>query len=333
LNLKSSSKFLGIGVSVVTLLVFTIIYGPGNLYRTFVSLPPYFLLFFLAALSFHILSFVFWSLRIVVLARANGFKISFPRAFIVVMSSLFAASITPGYVGGEPIRIKKLNDYGVPVGNATAIALGERGFDSIFFVIIFAFVILSGLEILTGQLRLYAIVGIVVLVIFLTFLLLSMGAHTMMKRTMGWIERVVKRFERKGKNYEQALPKIFEHVEAYSSSTRQIFLKNPVVLTAGIAITSLLWLSDFSVPTILLIGFGVSPNIIYVIFIQVILVLVSLIPLTPSSAGIMEVLMIATFSIFLPHSSLIAFVIVWRFITFYFNLAIGSLGFHKIVAK
>jgi uncharacterized protein (TIRG00374 family) len=333
LNLKSGSKFLGIGVSVVTFLVFAIIYGPENLFRTFVSLPPYFLLFFLAALSFHILSFIFWSLRIVVLSRANGFKISFSKSFIVVMSSLFAASITPGYVGGEPIRIKKLNDYGVPVGSATAIALGERGFDSIFFVIIFAFVILSGLEILTGQLRLYAIIGIIVLGIFLIFLLLSMGAHTLMRKAMGWLERVVKRFERKGKNYEEALPKVFAQVEAYSSSTRRIFLKNPVVLTAGVAITALLWLSDFTVPTVLLIGFGVSPNLLYVIFIQVILVLVSLIPLTPSSAGIMEVLMIATFSIFLPHSSLIAFVIIWRFITFYFNLAIGSLGFHRIVAK
>ncbi len=333
MNLRAGSKFLGVAVSAITLLVFVFIYGPNNLIQTFSTLPKAFYLFFLAALGLHIVSFFFWALRIKLLSRTNGHKLSFGRALTTVIASLFAASITPGYVGGEPVRIKKLTDYGQPVGTATAIALGERGFDSIFFVGVFGFIILTGLEILSGQMRIYATIGTVVLALFLVFLILSMGANTFLNRTMGWLEKVIKRFQRKGKSYEQSIPKIIEHVETYVSSTKEIFLKHPVSLVAGIGVTALLWISDFMVPIALLVGFGVMPNLLYIILIQVILVLISLIPVTPGSSGIMEILMIATFSVFLPHARLIAFVIMWRFITFYFNLIIGSLSLHKIITK
>ena len=333
MNLKAGSKYIGIAISAVTLLIFALIYGFGNLVRAISALPSTFYLFFLAAISLHILSFVFWSLRIKLLSRSNGYKISFSKAFIAVISSLFAASITPGYVGGEPVRIKKLTDYGEPVGTATAIALGERGFDSIFFVGVFAFVIMMGLEVLSGDLKLIAIIGVIMLVLFLFFLLASMGANTLMIRIKGWLERTARRFDRKGKGYEERLPKLFEHVETYASSTKEIFLKHPGALVLGLAVTSLMWLSDFTVPVVLILGFGYSPNLIDVIFIQVLLVLISLLPVTPGSAGIMEVLMIATFSAFFPNGGIVAFVLIWRFITFYLNLIIGSLSLHYVVAK
>lgn len=333
MNLRAGSKYLGIAISAITLLVFALIYGPENLIHTLSTLPTDFYLFFLAALALHVVSFLFWALRIKLLSRSNGYKITFANSFVTVISSLFAASITPGYVGGEPVRIKKLMDYGEPVGTATAIALGERGFDSIFFVGVFAFVILTGLEILTGQMRILATVGTALLVLFLVFLLASMGAGSLMNRIKDWLVRFIRRFDRKGKKYEDSLPGIFVHIETYTSSTKEIFLKHPGALVLGVGITAFLWLSDFSVPIVLLIGFGAMPDILYIIFVQIILVLISLIPVTPGSAGIMEILMIATFSIFLPHSGLVAFVLIWRFITFYFNLILGSLSMHKIMAK
>ncbi len=333
MNLRLGSKFLGIAVSIITLVVFIFVYGPENLLRTFSTLPSIFFLFFLGALGVHVLSFVFWSFRIELLSRTNGHRISFLKSFITVVSSLFAASITPGYVGGEPVRIKKLIDYGQPPGTATAIALGERGFDSFFFVAVLTFAILTGLEYLPGNLRLLVLFGVVVLILFLTFLLLSMGAGRLMNRIKGWLERLANILGKRRKKYEESLPKVFEHVEMYASSTKKIFLKHPFSLAGGIAITALMWFSDFMVPAVLLIGFGVTPNIIDIVFIQVLLVLISLVPVTPGSAGIMEVLMIATFSVFLPHGGIVAFVIMWRFITFYFNLIVGSLSLHHVVTK
>ncbi|MCL4334431.1 MAG: flippase-like domain-containing protein [Candidatus Thermoplasmatota archaeon] len=333
MNLKAGSKYIGIAISAITILIFALIYGPRNLIHAIYSLPSTFYLFFLAAISLHVASFVFWALRIKILSRSNGYRISFLKSFITVISSLFAASITPGYVGGEPVRIKKLTDYGEPVGTATAIALGERGFDSIFFVGVFAFVVLSGLEILTGDLKIIAVIGFILLVLFLLFILASMGVVSFMNRIRGWLERTVKRFDKTGTKYVNRLPRFFEHVETYASSTKEIFLKHPGALVLGVLTTSLLWLSDFMVPAVLILGFGYTPVLIDVIFIQVLLVLISLIPVTPGSAGIMEVLMIATFSPFFPNGGIVAFVLIWRFITFYLNLIIGSLSLHYVVVK
>ncbi len=333
MNLKRGSRYLGVVISLVTIAVFALIYGPINLLKIFLSLPLYFYLFFLLALAFHIFSFLFWSLRIKLLSGINNQKVSFMQALTAVLGSLFAASITPGYVGGEPVRIKKLNDYGIPLGSATAIVLGERGFDSIFFMLVFIISILSGFLILTDQLRILSGIGIAVLGIFLILLVLSMRAHSLFKRIESSLMRIFNFFKRWKKGQGDPIPHIFEHVTEYSKVTREIFLRNPVILVAGIGITALIWISDFTVPSILLLGFGATPNWIYIIFVQVILVLLSLIPLTPGLAGIMEILMVATFSVFLGHGYLIAFVILWRFITFYFNIILGSLLIHRILTK
>jgi len=333
LNLRGKAKYIGIGISILTLAIFALVYGPENLLKTFVSLPVYFLFFFLAALCLHILSFIFWASRISILSKASGIRVTFPRAMIVVLSSLFAASLTPGYVGGEPVRIKKLSDYGASYGTSTAVVLGERGFDAIFFVSVFIIVILTGLGIVSGKIGIYAVAGTIVLVFFIVFLFISMSAHRAAGKINSVVSWIFTRIRKGGRWLQRDAPDITEEVQSYSLSTRQIFLNRPGYFVAGIAATTGMWLSDFSVPIFLLLGFGVMPSLLYVIFIQVILVLISLVPITPGAAGLMEVIMLATFSVFLSHSYLVAFVIMWRFITFYFNIILGSLALHKIVTK
>lgn len=333
MKIEKGAKYIGIGISILTLSVFIYIYGPFNLLRTLSSLPSIFILFFIAALAFHLLSFIFWSFRIKFLSFVNGYKITFYQAFITVISSLFIATLTPGYIGGEPVRIKKLNDYGIPAGSSTAIVLGERGFDSIFFILIFTFIILSGFVTLTYEFHIYAIIGIVVLIVFLAFLVLSIGAKNFFKVLIEKIEKFLVKIDKKGKRNRENFSKVAEGIELFADSTKTMFIKKPAMLVAGVLITSLLWLSDFSVPVILIMGFGIRPDIIYILFIQVILVLISLIPITPGAAGIMEILMLATFAAFLPHNYLVIFIIIWRFITFYFNILLGSFSIHKIVTK
>ncbi len=333
MKIEKGARYIGIGISIITLSIFIYIYGPYNLLRTISSLPSIFILFFIAALAFHMLSFAFWSFRIKFLSYVNGYKISFYQAFITVISSLFVATLTPGYIGGEPIRIKKLSDYGIPAGSSTAIVLGERGFDSIFFIIVFAFIILSGFVTLTYEFHIYAIIGIIVLIAFLGFLVLSIGAKNFLKVVTDKIIKFILRMDKKGKRNKENLEKVAQGIELFADSTKKMFVKRPAMLVVGVLITSLLWLSDFSVPVILIMGFGIKPDVIYILFIQVILVLISLIPITPGAAGIMEILMLATFAIFLPHNYLVIFIIIWRFITFYFNILIGSFSIHKIVTK
>jgi uncharacterized protein (TIRG00374 family) len=333
LKIVSGIKFLGIAISIITLGVFVYIYGPYNLLKTISSLPPIYLVFFLTALGFHLLSLVFWALRIKYLASVNGQKITFMQSLLTVVSSLFAATLTPGYIGGEPVRIKKLSDYGMNPGSSAALVLGERGFDAIFFIVVLFLIIIGGFISISGPFKLYVYIGGVVLILFLVILIVSMGAASLFKKILFRIENYFTRKDKKEGKRKELFLKIAKEIETFTSSTKTMFIKNPGVVFAGVTITALLWISDFSVPVVLIMGFGITPDILYIIFVQVILVLISLIPITPGAAGIMEVLMLATFSIFLPHGFLVIFIIFWRFITFYFNIILGSFTIHKIVTK
>lgn len=145
--------------------------------------------FVLLALSLHLLTWVFWSLRIQILALTVGHGISFNLAFRTTLASNFLASLTPSAVGGEPMRIKMLADDGMSYGSATAVVLAERLLDSFLF--------LSALTIcffLAGSVTKF---GLEVGVIFLGLLaLLLISLWALIKRPE-WVECLVKWAERK----------------------------------------------------------------------------------------------------------------------------------------
>lgn len=91
-------------------------------------------LYLLLGVVLHILSWIFYSIRLRSLATLAGHWISFELSLRSTLASNFLAAITPSSAGGEPLRIKILADDGLSYGSATAVAVGERLLDSIFFV-------------------------------------------------------------------------------------------------------------------------------------------------------------------------------------------------------
>jgi uncharacterized protein (TIRG00374 family) len=82
----------------------------------------------------HIFCWIFYSIRLKVLASLAGHKISYLLSLKSTLASNFLASLTPSSAGGEPLRIKILADDGMSYGSATAVAVGERLLDSVFFL-------------------------------------------------------------------------------------------------------------------------------------------------------------------------------------------------------
>ena len=89
----------------------------------------------LAALVIHIFSFVIWGLRIKSMTGALGHKIGLLRSFEIVVSGTFIAALTPSSIGGEPFRILLLRQDKMPVGQATAVILGERVLDAVLLLL------------------------------------------------------------------------------------------------------------------------------------------------------------------------------------------------------
>ena len=66
------------------------------------------------------------------MSEAIGGEISLKNSVAIVLSSLFAASITPAHAGSEVVRVQLLRRFRLSIGDALAVVLGEDMLDALF---------------------------------------------------------------------------------------------------------------------------------------------------------------------------------------------------------
>ncbi len=271
------------------------------------------------AMLFHVFFWIFWAFRLKFLAETFNGNLSFPNSFKITMSSMFFAAITPSSAGGEPVRAYLLSKNGIGIGRATAIILIERLLDSIFFVTSLA-ILLSLTEF---SLRLGFRVGFAFFVLLILFLILlrELFKHpARVERALDFLEkriskRIYEKIEREVWNFREALVDVLR--------------VSKVKIAAMFFLTALIWLSEFLVPSFVLLAFGKEPNYLLSVTSQAIIVVISLIPLTPGSSGISEGSFFYLYSQFV-KGSLASVVAGWRVITYLTNMVFGLLFSLKI---
>jgi uncharacterized protein (TIRG00374 family) len=104
-------------------------------------------------------------------------------------------------------------------------------------------------------------------------------------------------------------------------------------LVWGLLFTLLYWVSEIGIASLILLGLGQPPLILESFVIQLILAILMMIPLTPGSSGIAEVGATSMYALFIPASIVGIFVVIWRVVLFYFNIALGILSSLVIVRR
>ncbi|MGA9097967.1 MAG: flippase-like domain-containing protein [Methanotrichaceae archaeon] len=271
--------------------------------------------FVLLALFLHVFSWVFWSLRIQILAALAGHNISFGLAFRTTLASNFLAAMTPSSAGGEPLRIKMLADDGMSYGSATAVVIVERLLDSFFFVAALA-VCLFLSDFITGFGLKIGGVFLVLLVLEIVFLWELIKRPDRIERLMGWIRR------------KAGSRKIVDRAESelwlFREASIRLAYESQKAIPVMIMVTIVLWICEFLVPSVLLVSLGQSPDFLYSITAQIILVIITLAPLTPGSSGVVEFSMSYIYSMFVPSYLIGVLVALWRLITYFVNLVVGA---------
>lgn len=263
----------------------------------------------------HVLCWIFYSIRLKLLASLAGHKISFILALKSTLASNFLASITPSSAGGEPLRIKILADDGMSYGSATAVALGERLLDSVFFVAALAFFLIFA-DFFTGFGLKIGAIFLVLLLIILTFLWELVVKPDRIVRVMEWAKK-----KTGNRPLVVSLEKeIWLFRESGMQLAREMLRRTPLM----IALTTLIWMSDFLVPSALLVGMGSDPNFLSSITAQIILVIIGLLPLTPGGSGVAELSMSYLYSMFVSPVLLGPLVILWRIATYFSNIVVGA---------
>jgi uncharacterized protein (TIRG00374 family) len=331
---KSQVKWLyiSIGFSLLVLVIILFLTINENTIQYIRQINPVFLL--LAFLT-HILTMCFWAFRVQKMSGSLGYRIGFFYCLNLVFANLLAAAITPAQAGGEPVRVHELYRANVPIGDATAIVIMERVLDGVALAALAAFAMI----VLTDQWKsLGAISEVMVYItwifvagcLFLFYLAIKrpdvvkkLVNHITGFFTRGWestrVEELVKRADKEIDNFNEAVKKFMKSAKGG--------------LWWGMLFTLLYWLSEICTASLILLGLAQPPLFLESFVIQLILAILMMLPLTPGSSGIAEAGAYSMYSLFIPVSIVGIFVVIWRVVLYYFNIALGILSSIIIVRR
>ena len=291
--------------------------------------------FLLAAIALRFASFTFWALRLKLMAHSLGYHVSFLHSFNTVIANLLVGAITPGKTGGEPVRIHELYKAGVQIGDATAIVILERVFDAVILVFLGIFsltVLLDVMPSLSPALVGFMLIAMGLMVFAIGILVYALyrpdSAKRIIMKALFWFGTKIKR-----PLADKSITRFDTEFDTFCKSTIAFSKTSKNGLYTGVACTALFWLAEFSVALVILMGLGIAPYISESFLFQIVIAVISMVPLTPGAAGVAEISATSLYALIVPTSILGVFVLLWRLIIFYFNIFAGFIGSMVILRR
>jgi uncharacterized protein (TIRG00374 family) len=324
--------YISVGFSLVVLIAILYLTINENTLLYLGQVNPFFLIL---AFATHVLTMCFWAWRVQTMSGSLGYRIGFWYSLNLVFANLLAAAITPAQAGGDPVRIHELYRANVPLGDATAIVLMERVLDGMALAILASFAMIA----LGDQWKsLGAISESVVVLVWivlggaLLLLYLAVRRPDIVKRivnrcagvfTKKWeirrIEEFVRWSDTEIDNFQKSVVRFIRHAKGG--------------LVWGLLFSLLYWGSEICTASLILVGLGQPPLFLESFVIQLILAILMVLPLTPGSSGIAEIGATSMYALFIPAPIVGVFVVIWRIVLYYFNIALGIVSSIIIVRR
>jgi uncharacterized protein (TIRG00374 family) len=264
-----------------------------------------------------------------------GYRIPFFYSLNLVFANLLVAAITPSQAGGEPVRIHELYKANVPLGDATAIVIMERVLDGIALAALAAFAMI----VLSEQWKSLGAISEIMVYITCVFVGGCLFLFYLGIRRPDVVKSVVNRVARfLARNWEttrveELIERADKEIDNFQGAVIRFVKSAKGGLLWGMVFTLLYWVSEIVIASFILVGLGQPPLILESFVIQLILAILMMIPLTPGSSGIAEVGATSMYALFIPASIVGIFVVIWRIVLYYFNIALGILSSIIIVRR
>ncbi len=317
---------VSIVVSAASLAIIYMLSSTRHAEEVILQINPYMIV---VAIALNVVSWLAWALRLKILGSALDVHVPYKKAFKIIMVSHFMAAVTPSAMGGEPMRIYMLTQDKIAkgntgVGNATALTLGERLIDFIFFgVALPILMLLVGFSVNLTALRYFLIAAAILLGIagVLTFYMVTHpNKFTKHSKKLGKLLKYLIKDEEKR---EKTINKMENEFGIFSSGIITLFKDKKWHLLASLAATTLMWGSGFMIPSVILLGLGLPPIWLLSFMFQMIIVIVTMIPISPGGTGLAEFSAYFLYGQQVPQSVIGPLILVWRILTFYMNLGVG----------
>lgn len=261
------------------------------------------------------------------LSKSN-IEVSFRELTPVLLSGLFLTNITPGRVG-DPARtyiLKKSKNK--PIGKTISSVVIERMLD----VLVLISLCVIGLGLLSLKIPEISFWLEVTAAFFIFLVLLGIYILSSKDRTT----RVMRKFQR----IFSFIPKIRNlrnEVEEFSKNLNESFVKykNKKIVLTGFALTTLIWLLEGGVLLLAFYSLGLQISFLIALAIIPISLFIGVISFLPGTLGTNEIvsaglfLAIYTFSL----AEITTAVLLYRFITFWMYILIGSVIFTRILKE
>jgi len=331
---RSQKKWLYISISFSLAVLIIILYLTINAHtiQYLKSINPWFLL--LAFLT-HVLTMCFWAMRVKKMSGSLGYPIKFSYSLNLVFANLLAAAVTPAQAGGEPVRVHELYKANVPLGDATAIVIMERVLDGIALACLAAFAMFALSE------QWHSLGAISDVMVYITWIFvagclflfyLAIRRPDVMKRVA---DRAARFFTRKWEpaRVTVVLERIDTEIANFHAAVLRFVRTAKSGLAWGMLFTLLYWVSEIVTASLILMGLGQPPLFFESFVIQLILAILMMLPLTPGSSGIAEAGATTMYALFIPFEIVGVFVVIWRIVLYYFNIALGIVSSLIIVRR
>jgi glycosyltransferase 2 family protein len=295
--------------------------------RNLIHLPRHYLYL---ALALALIPWLTNALRLLIWARFISHRLSFRDAFRITLGAELASSVFPTSSGGEVFRWGMMVQKGISKGQSASIVTLGYLEDMLFFLIaIPAAVVVSsawnlpvfqylGRQILTRQ---NTAVGVLVAFVALLFVARAL-LRAWLQGGLGEAPR------RRGLHVFGTLRRRLRRTWSDFRSVHALVIrrgKSRFLLT--FLITAVQWSSRYSVVTALAFFLGAQVDPVLFFLLQWVVFTAMLFVPTPGASGGAEAFFLVAYSALLPGRIVGIATALWRMLTFYFLLALGSLLF------
>jgi uncharacterized protein (TIRG00374 family) len=324
--------YISVGFSILILIIILYLTINENTLSYLRQVNPAFLL--LAFLT-HVLTMCFWALRVQKMSGSLGYRIGFLYSLNLVFANLLAAAVTPAQAGGEPVRVHELYKADIPLGDATAVVIMERVLDGIALAGLAAFSML----VLTEQWKSLGDISEAMVYVTWVFVAGCLFLFYLAVKRPDVVKRVVNRCARlltrkwESSMVEELIVRADKEIDNFNGAVKRFVRTAKAGLLWGMLFTLLYWVSECVTASLILLGLGQPPLLFESFVINLILAILMMMPLTPGSSGIAEVGATSMYALFIPASIVGIFVVIWRIVLYYFNIALGILSSIIIVRR
>jgi uncharacterized protein (TIRG00374 family) len=314
--------------SIIILIILAVTVGP----ETLRSIKHMQLRYIFMALGLFCLMTYFDILRIQILVRALGRKLSLIYTLKLILAYNFLSAITPALTGGEPLIVYMLKEKGLGVGKGTSVVV-IRGILMIMFIAIGGPLIIYYHHELLPNLwfkRMFDCIAIFLLIItlFILYAIFSpLRAEHVLEKILHWLEKF-KLFRKKTPDFIQTMN---SWIKELNLSMKLFFKRRKLTLLWATLYTIAFICANYSLAYVILKGLNFNISIIKVFMVQFVLYFLLYFSPTPGGSGIAEGGFYVLFSPLLPqhHHILGVLIVLWRFFTVYLGVILGGVVIMK----